>query len=275
VGIVFTCLFALALAEEPAESSIEINRVADIYPHLPPPGARRWDPSELVAAVKASDRRWSPNDVYELIDRQAHEEVIKAVASEVGLFYDGSQKPLQDIAAEARAGAPAETVVVDGDIGALFDWFDGVFAERAKLEEQVGIPNMKGANETQHQYERRMRAHEEKRVATVGPVEGKIQAATFEVTLPAATANVGGCERPVAVGDASSVDFDRFREVAGTRQAETLVQLTSHSIEKLMFAVAPKRRLEAWGRCGRSGSTLKVTMKRSADGAWTANGDFR
>jgi len=276
MGLLLSCLVTLAFAQSdaPAESSIEINRVADIYPHLPPPGARRWDPGELVKAVEASTRRWSPNDVYELIDREVPEPIVKAVAAKVGLLTTG-KRPLHVIAAEARAGAPSETVTVDGDITRLFTWFQDIFKERAAAEETLGLPNMKASNETQHQYERRMRDYEEKRVATVGPVEGRIENATFEVTLPASTMNVGGCERPVATGDASSVDFDLFREVAGTRQAETLVPLKSYSIEKLMFAVAPQRRVEAHGRCGKTAKSMVVSMQRTADGAWTATGDFK
>jgi len=276
MGLLLSCWLTLAFAQsDGATSGIEIHRVADIYPHLPPPGARRWDPAKLVEAVEASTRRWEPNDVYELIDHEAPEPIIKAVAGKVGLFYDGSQQPLQAIAEKARAGAAPETVTVDGDVSQLFTWFENIFKERSAAEDQLGIPHMKASNETEHQYQRRMREYEEKRVALVGPVEGRIQMATFEVTLPATTANVDGCERPVAIGDASSVNFDLFREVAGSRAPETLVQLTSYSAEKMMFAVAPQRRIEAHGRCGKSGSSLKMTMKRSADGAWTANGDFK
>ena len=268
-------LIGLALAQDAPASGIEISRTADIYPHLPPPGATRWDPAKLVAAVDASTRRWEPNDVYELIDQEVPEPIIKVVAGKVGLFYDGSAKPLKTIAAEARAGASAETVVVSGDIAPVFTWFEGVFKARTEAEDTLGIPAMRGGSETEHQYQRRMREYEEQRVKQVGPVEGRIQAATFEVTLPAVMKNEGGCERPVAVGDASSVDFDLFREVAGTRQPETLVSLASHSVEKMMFAVAPQRRVEAHGRCGRSASSLVVSMKRAAEGQWTASGDFK
>jgi hypothetical protein len=271
----FCGLIGWAQAADAPSGGIEIGSTADIYPHLPPPGATRWDPAKLVAAVEASTRRWEPDDVYELIDREVPEPIIKVVAGKVGLFYDGSAKPLEQIAAEARAGAAPQTVVVDGDVAPLFTWFQGVLKERTAAEDALGIPSMRGSNETEHQYQRRMREYEEQRVKQIGPVDGKIQAATFEVTLPASTANVGGCERPVAIGDASAVDFDLFREVAGTRQPETLVNLASHSVDKLMFAVAPQRRIEAHGRCGKSASTLKVSMKRSAEGAWTASGDFK
>lgn len=268
-------LISLALAADAPGSGIEIHSTADIYPHLPPPGATRWDPAKLIAAVDASTRRWEPDDVYELIDREVPPDIIKVVAGKVGLFYDGSQQPLATLAADARKGAPAETVEVNGDVSPLFTWFQGVFKERSAAEDALGVPSMKGSNETAHQYQRRMRDYEESRVKAVGPVEGRMQAASFHVVLPATTANVGGCDRPVAIGDASTVEFDLFREVAGTRMPETVVNLASHSVEKMVFAVAPQRRIEAQGRCDRSATTLDVVMKRSAEGQWTASGDFK
>lgn len=268
-------LITLALAQDAPSSGIEIHSTADIYPHLPPPGATRWSPDKLAAAVEASVRRWEPDDVYELIDREVPPEIIKVVAGKVGLFYDGSQQPLSKIASDARAGAPSETVEITGDVGPMFTWFQGIFKERTAAEDTLGVPSMRGSNETEHQYQRRMREYEENRVRTVGPVEGRMQAASFHLVLPATLSNVGGCERPVAIGDASTVDFDLFREVAGSRMPETPMNLASHSVEKLFFAVAPQRRIEAQGRCGRSAETLDVTLKRSAEGQWTASGDFK
>ena len=98
--------------------------------------------------------------------------------------------------------------------------------------------------------------------------------ASFELSLPASVQNEDGCDRPVAALDAASVDFNLFRDVMGTRQTETLIQYTSRSIEKMAFTVTP-RSVYAWGRCGSKASRLDVTLKRSAEGAWTSHGDFK
>ena len=265
-----------AQAQDPAPTGLEINRLADIYAALPPPGAKKWEPSKLVAAVEASTMRFSPRHVYELIDKEVPQPVIKAVANKVGLFYDGSQLPLHVQAANARSGAPATTVEVsDADAGAMFDWFTAVFKDMDSAEEKLGVPATKGANETDALYEKRERAWEEDRVRQLGPHEGKIQAASFHLVLSATVQNVDGCDRPVASLDASSVDFDLFRRVAGTRLSDTPVQLASHSVDRMLFSVAPQRRVWAMGRCGARSAKLDVTMKRSAEGAWTAAGDFK
>jgi hypothetical protein len=262
--------------EAPATGGIEIRRLADIYALLPPPGAKKWEPSKVVAAVEASTMRFSPKHVYELIDKEVPQPIIQAVANKCGLFYDGTHKPLQVQAAEARAGAAAETLSLDGtSFPTMYSWFDGIFKEIHAAEEALGIPKMKGANETDALYERRQRTWEEERVKQLGPMEGRIQAATFQIDVPATTKNAGGCDRPVAVGDATTVDFDLFRQVAGGRLSETPVQLASHSVEKAFFAVAPVRGLVVYGRCGAKGSSATLTLKRSAEGAWSGSGDFR
>jgi len=228
----------------------------------------------VVQAIEAGAVRWSPKDVYELIDKEVPEPIIKAVAGKCGLFYDGTQQPLHVQAKQARAGAPAETVTVtDANPGAFFEWFASVLGDVEAAEEQVPLP-MKKDHETDDQYERRVRAADEERVRLLGPHEGRIQMASFELSLPASVQNKDGCDRPVAALDAASVDFNLFRDVMGTRQTETLIQYTSRSIEKMAFTVTP-RSVYAWGRCGSKASRLDVTLKRSAEGAWTSHGDFK
>jgi hypothetical protein len=269
-------LLAPAMAQDAPKSDIEIRRLADIYQHLPPPGATRWDPAKLVNAVDASTIRWTPNHVYELIDKQVPEPIIKVVASKVGLFYDGTQLPLDVQAANARKGASPETITLnEANFGDMFTWFEGIFKDMATAEDEAGIPAMRQATESVNLYERRQRAWEEERIRLVGPHEGRIQSATFVVSLPATTMNRGGCDRPVAIGDASAVDFDLFRNVMGTRLTETPIQLTSHSVETMAFVVGQGRQVVATGRCGAKAGKLEVTLKRSGTGAWTGNGDFK
>ena len=262
-----------ALAQDDGEG-ITIRRTGDIYPLLPPPGATQWTPDKVVKAIEDGNVRWSPKDVYELIDKEVPQPIIKAVAAKCGLFYDGSQLPLQVQAQNARAGAPAETITVtEANPGDFFGWFEGVFKDIEAAQDEVPLP-MKKANETDDQYERRVRASDEERIRKVGPYEGRIQMATFQLNIPASVQNKEGCERPVAVLDAATVDFNLFRDVMGTRLTETLIQITSRSVDKMAFTVTP-RSVYAMGRCGNKATKLEMTLKRSAEGAWTGNGDFK
>ena len=50
--------------------------------------------------------------------------------------------------------------------------------------------------------------------------------------------------------------------------------ISRRPVEKMAFTVTP-RSVYAWGRCGSKASRLDVTLKRSAEGAWTSHGDFK
>jgi hypothetical protein len=107
-------LLALMLAALPARADdVVITQVADIYPKLPPEGAKAWDPAPLVQGIYASPFEFTPKHVYELIDASVRPEVIQAVAARAALFYDPGALPLGTLAANARLGQAKQTLTLD------------------------------------------------------------------------------------------------------------------------------------------------------------------
>ena len=267
--------WSLALAQQPAPapSGIVINKVADIYPVLPPAGAKSWDPKPLIDAIKASPTQFTPKDVYELIDRKVRTDVIQPVAAKAGLFYDpNSMLAISDQQVKARATAMKQTLTYDNtSFVQLFEFFSDIKNELAAAEARVGPLQAQQGNETQSIFERRARSHQEQVVKAKGPPEGRIQNASFVVTLTASVSDRDGCSRAVAVWDGAAVSFDLFRLGMGTtKSSSAIVQLTnSPTVEKAQFTLDSPRRFEILGRCGTTGKQGRITMSRSVDGVWT------
>ncbi len=267
----------VAWAEDPkpAPTGIVITKVADIYPILPPPGAKTWDPKPLVDAIKASTSTFTPKDVYELIDRKVRPDVITPVAVKAGLFYDpNSMLALSDQQAKARGAAPKQTLTLDAaQFVQVFEFFQDMKNELAGADARVGPLPPQAGNETPSIFERRARSHQEQLVKARGPYEGRMQNTTFAVTLPATVSERDGCSRAVATWDGNGVAFDLFRLGMGTTKASTaIVQLTnSPTVEKAQFTVETPRRFEVLGRCGTAGKTARITMSRTAEGVWSGS----
>lgn len=270
--------WSIAAAQSPAPSGIVINKLADIYPALPPAGARSWDPNPLIAAIKASPATFTPKDVYELIDRKVRPDVITPVAAKAGLFFDpNSMLALSDQQARARGGAMKQTLTLDHtSFVQLFEFFQDAKNDLDAAEARVGPLQPQQGNETQNLYERRARAHQEQVVRARGPIEGRVQGATFVVTLPAAQAERDGCARAVAAWDANPVSFDLFRLAMGTTKASgvPVTLASSPTVEKAQFTLENPRRFEIVGRCGTAGSKGRITMTRTPEGAWTGSASF-
>lgn len=264
---------ARAADPAPVPTGIVISKVADIYPVLPPAGAKAWDPKPLIDAIKASTATFTPKDVYELIDKKVRPDVIQPVAAKAGLFYDpNSMLALSDQQAKARGSAMKQTVTMDGaQFVQLFEFFNDMKNEIASATTRVGPLEPQKPNETPSIYERRARSHQEQVVKAVGPYEGRIQNTTFAVTLPTTQQEKDGCTRAVAVWDGAPVSFDLFRLGMGTTKASTvMVQLAnSPTVEKAQFTVEPPRRFEVLGRCGTTGKTVRLTMSRTPEGVWS------
>lgn len=260
-----------ALAED-----LVILSVADIYPLMPPPGAKHWDPAPVVAAVQASPTAFTPKDVYALVDAEVHPEVIKAVAARAALFYDPKWRPLAAQAADARRGQPATTVTVDEkNFVELFEFFNDAKNEITAAEARVGALGTRRDDESQSMFERRSRAHQEALVKARGPFEGRIEATTFSVSLPATVVERDGCKRSVASIPLEAVSFDLFRTGMGTRAASNPVTLVgTPTVDSAQFTTESPRRFEAVGRCGTTGTRLRMTLKRTWDGQWSGSGGF-
>jgi hypothetical protein len=269
----FFCTLALAQEPAPAPTGIVITKVADIYPVLPPPGAKSWDPKPLIDAIKVSPTVFTPKDVYELVDRKVRADVIQPVAAKAGLFYDPTARPaISDQQIAARAPAMKQTVTyADGQFVQLFEFFVDRKNDLAAAETRVGPLEPQKGTESQSIFERRARSHQEQVVKAKGPPEGRIQNTTFVVTLAATVSERDGCSRAVAVWDGAAVSLDVFRLGMGTTKASTaLVQLTnSPTVEKAQFTLENPRRFEILGRCGTTGKQGRVTMSRTPEGVWS------
>ena len=273
------CASSAGAAETPAaEGGIVVAELADIYPHLPPEGARSWDPKPLIEAIRASSFEFTPKHVYELIDRQVHVEVIKTVAARAALFYDpATMLPLSAQSERARQGAMKQTVTLDErSFVQLFEFFSDVHNDLAEVEKRVGPLQPRQPNETQSMFERRARARDERLVKERGPFEARVANTTFALTLPAQVVERDGCARAVASWDATAVSFDLFRSTMGTTKASAApVTLTaSPTIELARFTVDGTRRFEVLGRCGTTASRVRLNLNRSPEGQWTGNGQL-
>ncbi|MCB9685078.1 MAG: hypothetical protein H6738_07355 [Alphaproteobacteria bacterium] len=274
--VLLLSLLCAAHAED--TPGIVIEKVGDIYPVLPPPGATRWNPQPLLDAIKASTGTFTPKDVYELIDHEVRPDVVSAVAAKAALFYDPNNMVALSVQQQrARGGAMKQTVTLDGtNFAQLFETFSDYRNELTAADGRVAALGERRADESQSMYERRARAREEQLVKVRGPFEGRIGSTTFVITLPATVEERDGCSRAVAAWNANAIDFDLFRFTMGTtRAASANVALSqSPSIDKAWFVIDAQRRFEVLGKCGTTGSKAKVTMSRTPEGAWSGTAGF-
>jgi hypothetical protein len=273
--ILWWCGLVSAVAADAAP--ITISKFEDIVPLLPPPGASKWDPAPLVAGIGASTFPFTPKHYYALVDRgNVHPDVVKAVAAKAAVFYDPNAKPLAVIAQNARQTASPSTITLgQSNFVELFEFFNDVKNDLAAAEAAAGPNTPQGASENANIYERRVRTREEKLVAAKGPIEGKVDRTTFVVDLPASVLDQGGCKRSVATVDLDELSFDLFRTAMGTVAPVAKVTLTgSTNLETAQFTIEGSRRFEAIGRCGTTGTKLKMSMSRTWDGKWAGSGAF-
>jgi hypothetical protein len=267
---------ALAQEPPPAPAAPVINRVEDIYPLLPPPGARSWDPTPVVAAVNASTFAFTPKHYYEVIDKQVPPEIVKAVAAKAAVFYDANALPLSVQAANARRGQPSQTINVGAsDFVVLFEFFNDVQNDILEAEGRLGPLQPRGSTESVNVYEKRVRAREEALVRARGPLEGRIEATTFLLDLPASVVERDGCKRSVTTMEMTSIPIELFRTGMGARTTTAVMDTkAAPTIEKAQFTIESPRRFEVIGRCGTTGTRLRLTAKRTFDGKWTGQGGF-
>ncbi|MEQ1507864.1 MAG: hypothetical protein ABMB14_36890, partial [Myxococcota bacterium] len=270
--------FGIAEAQEPAPAptGITITRPEDIYAKLPPPGATQWDSAPLVAGVTASTFPFTPKHYYDLLDHEVPPEILRVVAAKAAVFYDPNALPLPRIAANARRGAPKSTVQLDAaHFVVLFEFFNDAKNDLAEADTRVGPLAPRGPSETVNLYERRVRARDEALAKARGPVEGRIEGTTFMVDLPATVAETGGCKRSVATADMSAIAFELFRGALGTIATTAAVKTpNSPTIEAARFTLENPRRFEVIGRCGTTGTKLRMTLTRTFDGTWSGQGGF-
>jgi hypothetical protein len=253
-----------------------VAKYEDIPPLLPPKDATRWDPAPLVAAIGKSTFPFTPNHYYALLDLGANAEVLKIVAAKAAVFYDPKALPIAELARNARAGQPKATIPIgSGNFVELFEFFNDVKNDIDGAVARIGPAAPRGPSESSSLYERRIRGRQEDLVRAVGPFEGRAEATTFQVTLPATVQERDGCKRSVASVDMTDIEIALFRTGMGTIATVAPVQCRScPTVETVRFTLENPRRFEAIGRCGTTGSKLSLAMNRSADGTWTGLGGF-
>lgn len=275
--MILWCTLFDALAADPAPSAISITKFEDIEPALPPPTATKWNPEPLVAGINASTFAFTPKHYYTLVDRGGvNADVLKAVAAKAAVFYDPNAKPLAEQARLARQGAAKSNISIGPDnFVEVLEFFNDAKNDLAAADASVGKATPQGANETIHLYERRMRTRDENLVKAKGPIEGRVDNATFTVILPATVVEQGGCKRSVSTVDLNEVPFDLFRTTMGAVSSTAKLTLTgATNLETAQFSIEGSRRFEAIGRCGTTGATLRLTMSRTFDGKWSGTGAF-
>ena len=267
---------APAVAEEPEDKGIVIATFDDIFPKLPPEGARQWDPAPLVEAIGRSEFTFTPNHYYELLDKRVHPEVVKMVCAKAAVFCDPNALPLDEIEARARAGqTPVTKSLTQSNFVELFEFFNDVKNDLDRAEANVGPLAPMGRSESVSVYERRARTRLERLAKARGPAEGRVEATTFQLSLPAAPADRDGCMRSVATVDVSNLTLDLFRTAAGSTATHNTVAVRgSSTIDAARFTIENPKRFEVLGRCGTTGKTLRMTLNRTWDGSWSGSGGF-
>ena len=255
---------------------LTVAKFEDILAALPPPGATKWDPAPLVGAIGRSTFAFTPKHYYALVDASANAEVTKAVAARAAVFYDPKALPMDTQIANARRGQPKSTIAIGpGNFVELFELFNDVKNDIDAAAAKVGPSAPQGPTESVNLYERRVRTWEEQLVKVKGPLEGRIEATTFQVTLPATVVDRDGCKRSVASVDMTAIEIGLFRTGMGTIATSAPVECRScPTIETARFTLENPRRFEVLGRCGTTGNKLSLTMNRAAAGAWTGVGGF-
>jgi hypothetical protein len=264
-------------AEEPeeAEAALVVARFEDIEPMLPPAGARQWDPGPLVEAIARSSFTFTPKHYYELLDKRVHVDVVKIVASRSGVFYDPAALPLDEIQARSRRGqTSAQVALGSSNFVEMFEFFNDRKNELDAAEARIGPSKPKGSNESDSVFEKRERVRLERLAHARGPTEGRIEATTFQVDLPAAVVDRDGCRRSVAQVDMTDIPLELFRTTAGTTATNAPIAVSGASLESARFTLETPKRFEALGRCGTTGTRLRLTMQRTWDGKWTGQGGF-
>jgi hypothetical protein len=275
----------LGFAEDGTDEALLVSSVRDVVKAA----ADGRSDGEIIAAITSSKHPWLPKDVFEMLDAGVSEGIAKGTASKMGLFWEDWFQPLDVIGSEARQFGEANTLKLDdGNVVILFEWFNDIkYAKEAALK-AVGPLAPKGSSELDREHDMRKRKHAVDTAKAVGVLDGKVEALTVELEL---TGEWGPFDARRGCGTAklnkvvNEVDFFVFREVIGTLQSVSDVELKSRSVASLRFAADSDRRIESesFDVCTSESSyssmagkpvKLQATIKRTFDGVWSGRGEF-
>jgi hypothetical protein len=267
------------------DAPLAVNSIADVHGAL---DAKKSD-GDIAAAIQASSAAFLPRHLHELVDREASDTVKRAMATKSATFYSGNEKSLNQLAIEGRKYQTAEKMKLTGDdIVILFEFFGDIKHEKESATAGVSAPQPLGAGELEREFDLRKRAYDEAVVRATAPIEGKLEAASFDVEVAGEWEDLGpnGCTKAKAVADMSAVDFFLFREAMGTLQVRSEVKTKTKTVQSLAFEGAGTRRIEAVSKkvcvseselatLRGSGVKLWVEMRRTVSGDdWTGPAEF-
>jgi hypothetical protein len=276
--VILVALIGLALAQSPAPAPpppFAASSVAEIKAGL----SKGVAPKEIEQAILDSKSTWRPKDFFELVDARAPEGVLRALAAKAAVFYDGTEKPLEDVAKEARAYQPSEKLTLtDADFVVLFEWFNDRKYERDAAVNAIGPAPKRNTGELDREFDLRQRAYDVAVAKARGPADGKIEAAVFTLDLSVAFDpwdSRTGCGRARLSAEVDKVDYFVFRETLGGLQNTAPVTIKSRTAESMKFTAEGHRRLEAnsWPICmaqasydalAAKGAKVTGTLQRAA-----------
>lgn len=235
---------------------------------------------KLTSAIEASQFDWTYADVYQIVDLGHGPDVTRPAAAKAGMFWD-SPKAKSKIIADGRASAPAETVTISGndDFVILFEFFNDIKYAIKAAEREADSIDPRQSHESDDDWFLRKRKAEEGRLATVSPLEGKINATTFKITLTGAVAEVGGCKKAAVNIPLEKIDFNLYRYTLGGSAVDLPLSLEGSNVESVAFKATGGRRFEAFSTCvsgsGANGARLELEMRRPFNSdAWTGKATF-
>jgi len=247
--------------------------------------------SEIVAAIESSSTEWLPRHLYELVDREAPDDVKRALATKASTFYSGSE---QSLAAQSKAArgnmAPSKKKLRGADVVILFEFFMDIKHEVDAASQSVPALAPKASGELDREFDVRKRKHDEAVVRATAPIQGKIDTTSFDLEWAGTWEPLNpstGCTRAKAILDVNHVDFFAFREGMGTLKSRSDVQVKTKTVEAMSFESGGTRRIEATSKpvCAVSESTYKslqssgvklwVEMSRTWEGGdWSGPAEF-
>ena len=242
-------------------------------------------PADVVAAIEASEGKFRPRDVYTLVDGGAPEEVVRAMAGKAGVFVsDDVLMTLAEFASGARGGASPESFsVTNGRFGAPLERLAALGADKETMERGMRRAPPRAEDETIRAYDTRIRESQREQVLATAQIDGQIEAVSFSLALKVSNGTFDaskGCG-VVHLQDAIDMSYLPFRGAMGADDSRVPIVIESRTVDDAWFDATPKRQFSSTSKdvCMSeadfnalvSDTTLKGTIRRTAEGSWTGD----
>ena len=287
VGIIPCALFLTLMMPQLAAAQDEYTR-DDIQMLLSDKNLKlKYD--KLKTAVESTTFDWSFEDAYMLIDAEVPEDIVRIGTGRAGMFYDGTNKSMNQIWEAGYATAQPQTIkVTNTDFVVVFEFFnDQKYAIQATAD-RLGSVEPQQSYETDDVYFERKRRHEEAIHAATAPIAGAIEKTTFEAEVTGGfKPHDGSCGAAEVQVDLAAVSFDLFRYTLGGKRTKVPIQTSGSNVATVEFAAASGSRFfqatsnpicvssGAYSGLQSAGSKLKVTFQREyGSDNWKGSAEF-